>query len=257
MDHRPDLQRRRRPDRPLMTAAPASVCAQHRMPTPDAHRSSWGDVTGGRGRGRVHRAGADRRADGGAAGRLAGRAARVRRAAGSRAPLVAAGPTLAGSAAELGAACDVVSVMVLDDAQVRAVVARAADDGATGHRHRRALHDPPRDGRGAGRRPRPRRASIVLDVPGERRVHGRRTRARWPRWWAATGPPTSGPSPCSPAGPASSCTWVRPARARAPSWPATSCTSSPSPPRARPSAWPRRPGSTSGSWPGWCATATR
>ena len=36
---------------------------------------------------------------------------------------MARGATLAGSAAELGAACDVVSVMVLDDAQVRAVVA--------------------------------------------------------------------------------------------------------------------------------------
>lgn len=37
--------------------------------------------------------------------------------------LVAHGATLAGSVAEIGAACDVVSVMVLDDAQVRTVVA--------------------------------------------------------------------------------------------------------------------------------------
>ena len=37
--------------------------------------------------------------------------------------LVAHGATLAGSVAEVGAACDVVSVMVLDDAQVRTVVA--------------------------------------------------------------------------------------------------------------------------------------
>jgi 3-hydroxyisobutyrate dehydrogenase-like beta-hydroxyacid dehydrogenase len=39
------------------------------------------------------------------------------------APLVERGATLAPSAAELGRVCDVVSVMVLDDAQVRAVVA--------------------------------------------------------------------------------------------------------------------------------------
>jgi 3-hydroxyisobutyrate dehydrogenase-like beta-hydroxyacid dehydrogenase len=38
------------------------------------------------------------------------------------APLVAQGATAAGSVAELGAACDVVEVMVLDDAQVRTVV---------------------------------------------------------------------------------------------------------------------------------------
>jgi 3-hydroxyisobutyrate dehydrogenase-like beta-hydroxyacid dehydrogenase len=37
-------------------------------------------------------------------------------------PLVEAGATPAGSAGALGAACDLVSVMVLDDAQVRAVV---------------------------------------------------------------------------------------------------------------------------------------
>ena len=39
------------------------------------------------------------------------------------APLVEQGATLAASAAEVGAACDVVSVMVLNDAQVRTVVA--------------------------------------------------------------------------------------------------------------------------------------
>jgi 3-hydroxyisobutyrate dehydrogenase-like beta-hydroxyacid dehydrogenase len=38
------------------------------------------------------------------------------------APLVEGGATAAGSVAELGAACDVVEVMVLDDAQVRSVV---------------------------------------------------------------------------------------------------------------------------------------
>ena len=38
------------------------------------------------------------------------------------APLVAAGATLADSAAALGASCEVISVMVLDDAQVRTVV---------------------------------------------------------------------------------------------------------------------------------------
>jgi 3-hydroxyisobutyrate dehydrogenase-like beta-hydroxyacid dehydrogenase len=38
------------------------------------------------------------------------------------APLVEQGATAAGSVAELGAACDVVEVMVLDDAQVRTVV---------------------------------------------------------------------------------------------------------------------------------------
>src|SRR4051812_25925467 len=38
-------------------------------------------------------------------------------------PLVAAGARAAASVAEVGATCDVVSVMVLDDDQVRAVVA--------------------------------------------------------------------------------------------------------------------------------------
>jgi 3-hydroxyisobutyrate dehydrogenase-like beta-hydroxyacid dehydrogenase len=48
------------------------------------------------------------------------------------APLVAAGATAAPSVAALGAACDVVSVMVLDDEQVRAVVADLLAAGRTG-----------------------------------------------------------------------------------------------------------------------------
>lgn len=49
------------------------------------------------------------------------------------APLVVRGAVLAGSVAELGAVCDMVSVMVLDDEQVRSVVAellRTAKPGA-------------------------------------------------------------------------------------------------------------------------------
>ena len=48
------------------------------------------------------------------------------------APLVERGATLAASAAEVGAACDVVSVMVLNDAQVRTVVAELLTTAQSG-----------------------------------------------------------------------------------------------------------------------------
>jgi len=48
------------------------------------------------------------------------------------APLAERGATVAASVAELGAACDVVSVMVLDDAQVRTVVAELLTDPRPG-----------------------------------------------------------------------------------------------------------------------------
>jgi 3-hydroxyisobutyrate dehydrogenase-like beta-hydroxyacid dehydrogenase len=48
------------------------------------------------------------------------------------APLVEAGATAAASVAELGNACDVVSVMVLDDAQVRGVVAELLTSATPG-----------------------------------------------------------------------------------------------------------------------------
>ena len=48
------------------------------------------------------------------------------------APLVEAGATAAGSVADLGAACDVVSVMVLDDAQVRTVVGELLTTASAG-----------------------------------------------------------------------------------------------------------------------------
>ena len=142
------------------------------MPTPDAHRSSWGvDVTatwarwGSSGWGRSAR----RWRRGWSTGRAGCTCTTCGRRPRSRS--WRAGAVLAGSAAELGAACDLVSVMVLDDEQVRAVVGGAADDGATGHRHRGALHDPARDRRGAGG-DRVRAGHRPARRPGERRVHG-------------------------------------------------------------------------------------
>ena len=116
---------------------------------------------------------------------------------------------------------------------------------ASGHDRRRALDDPPRHrgrcrppGR-AGRRTRPGRAGERRpDGCGERPAgrDGRRRRARG----------SSVPGPCSSGSVTWSCTSGRPGPARAPSWRATCCTSSPSPLSARRSGWRRQPGSTPG-----------
>ena len=94
-----------------------------------------------------------------------------------------------------------IEVMVRDDAQVRDVVGQLLTTARPGtviavHSTIRAetAEELAVTAAEHGRRP-ARRA-------GERRVHGRRTTARSPRWSAASARPTSGPSPCSSAGPA-------------------------------------------------------
>ena len=144
----------------------------------------------------------------------------------------------------LGAACDVISVMVRDDAQVRdgrrpscCTTAKPGTVIAVHSTIRAETAEELARHRGRARRRPARRA-------GERRVHGRprrhagrdgRRRARGLR---------AGQGRVRALGRRWSCTWARSAPAPGRSWPATSCTSSPTRPRARRSGWPRRPAST-------------
>ncbi len=65
-------------------------------------------------------------------------------------PLAELGATLADSVADVAEA-DVISVTVLNDAQVRDVVGELAAHAEPGHRHRDPLHDRARHRRRAGR----------------------------------------------------------------------------------------------------------
>ncbi len=110
------------------------------------------------------------------------------------APLLEAGADAAASVAELGGTCDVVSVMVLDDDQVRSVVTELLTTASAGsiiavHSTIRAETAEALAEVAAAARRRPARRT------GERRVHGCPRRAPWPPWSAGSAPPTSEPRP--------------------------------------------------------------